>query len=140
MVMTACRSTIPTTADMNRYYQMAEKKAQLQIAHVDDRRDRGEISQEDRDQKVENIRASITTQASDMAWSRHALVDAQKVSMGVPTGDHPVQVAAPGKGGGGGFYRPAGSTGSGYQGAGAFSQQSYQPGSMVESMRPNRSF
>lgn len=140
MVMTACRSTIPTTADMNRYYQEAEKRAQMQIARVDDRLNRGEISQADRDQKVEYIRASITTQASDMAWSRHALVDAQKVSMGVPTGDHPVQVAAPGKGGAGGFYRPAGSTGSGYQGAGAFSSPGSQPGSMIEAMRPSRVF
>ena len=140
MMLAACRSTIPTAADMDRYYQEAEKRAQEQIARLDDKRDRGEISQAERDRKAEEIRASVTARASDLAWSRHALVESQKVAMGIPTGDHPTGVSAPGKGSTGGFYQPAGSTGVGYQGASVFSPLGYQPGSMVEALRPNRGF
>lgn len=125
---------------MDRYDKEAERRAQMQIARLDDKLDKGEISQEEHDKKKEDILTSITAHASDIAWSRHSLEDSQKVSMGIPTGDHPVGVEAPGKGSSGGFYRPAGSTGSGYQGASAFMPQSYQPGSMVEALRPNRGF
>ncbi len=138
MMMAACRSTIPTVADMDRYYQEAERRAQEQIARLDDKRDRGEISQAERDKKVEDIRAATTARASDIAWSRHSLVESQKVAMGIPTGDHPVGVGAPGKGTTGGFYQPAGSTGTGYQGASAFNPQGSLPGSTIEAMRPNR--
>lgn len=138
LMIAACRSTIPTAADMDRYYKEAEKRAQQQIARLDAKRDRGEISQAEHDKKAEDIRAAITTNASDIAWSRHALVESEKVSMGVPTGDHPVSVSAPGKGGGGGFYHPAGSSGTGYQGASAFSALGSQPGAMVEALRPSR--
>lgn len=140
LMLAACRSTIPTAADMDRYHQEAERRAQEQIARLDDKRDRGEISQSERDRKVEDIQASITARASDLAWSRHALVEAEKVSMGIPTGDNPAGVSAPSKGSTGGFYRPAGSSGSGYQGASAFSPQGYQPGSTVNALRPNRGF
>ncbi len=139
MMTAACRSTIPTAADMDRYYNQAEKRAQEQIALLDAKRDNGQISQAEHDRKAEDIRSSIANRANDIAWSRHALVEAEKVSMGVPTGDHPVRVDAPGKGSTGGFYHPAGSTGTGYQGASALSQ-GYQPGSMVEALRPNHGF
>jgi len=120
LMLAACRSTIPTAADMDRYYKEAEKRSQEQIARLDAKRDNGEISQAEHDRKVEDIRASISSRANDLAWSRHALVEAEKVSMGIPTGEYHVDVTAPGRGGvANSLYHPVGSSGAGYQGSGA---------------------
>src|SRR5205085_2894950 len=57
------------------------------------------------------IRGRIPNHATELAWARHQIVEAQKTALGIPTGDHPVQVQVPGIGTGESFYRRAGQNG-----------------------------
>jgi hypothetical protein len=117
LLLASCgTNTMPSAADMDRYYQKAEQIAEEKIALLDEKRRRGEISQEEFDMQAAAARARITNQATELAWARHEIVEAQKRSLGIPTGDHPVQVQVPGAGGqptGESFYRKAGSVSAG---------------------------
>lgn len=111
---TSCQSTIPTAADLDHYYQQATDIANRQIAILDGQLARGEISQSQHDTTAAAIRANIPKQAGDLAWARHELAESQKRALGIPTGDHAVQVNAPGAGGNNSFYQPRGQVGSGF--------------------------
>ena len=117
LLLTSCgTNTMPSAGDMDRYYQKAEQIAEEKIALLDEKRQRGEISQEQFDMQAAAARGRITNQATELAWARHEIVEAQKRSLGIPTGDHPVQVQVPGSGGqptGESFYRKAGSVSAG---------------------------
>ena len=105
---------MPDATDMDRYYAKAEEIAQARIAVLDAQRQRGEITQEDYEMQVAAAKARIQNQATELAWARHEIVEAEKRQIGVPTGDHPVEVQVPGlSGSGDSFYRRAGQTGGG---------------------------
>jgi hypothetical protein len=109
LLLASCgTSTIPTAADMDRYYQQAEQLAQDHIAILDAQRRRGDLTQEQFDSQSSMIRDRIANHAADLAWARHENVEAQLRALGVPTGDHPVKVQVPGTGAGESFYRRAG--------------------------------
>lgn len=101
-------STIPTAADMDRYYQQAELLAQDHIAILEAQKRRGDLSPEQFDSQSSTIRQGIANHANQLAWARHENVEAQLRALGVPTGDHPVKVQVPGSGAGESFYRRAG--------------------------------
>lgn len=135
LVLAACSSSMPTTTDMDRYYLEAEKQAQRDIDRLAESRNRGAISSEEYQRREAAIKESIPRRASMMAWARHELTQSEFRAASIPTPDTPVQVAAPGRGGGGGsFYHQAGQTGgAGYQGAGSGVVRGYQPGSATTS-------
>jgi hypothetical protein len=109
LLLASCStSTLPTAADMDRYYQQAEQLAQDHIAILDAQRRRGTLTQEQFDSQSSMIRGRIANHATDLAWARHENVEAQLRALGVPTGDHLVKVQVPGTGAGESFYRRAG--------------------------------
>jgi hypothetical protein len=111
LLLASCgTNTTPTALDMDRYYRKAEEMAQDRIAILETRRQRGEITQEEFDMQSGAIRAKIANHASELAWARHENIEAQKRALGIPTGDHPVQVQVPGASGES-FYRRAGQSG-----------------------------
>lgn len=131
LALVACGSpTIPTAADMERYYHEAEKIAQRDIDRLAARRDRGEITSAEFERREAAIRDGIPRRASEIAWTRHDLAESERRSMGIPTPGAPMAVQAPGRGGmAGSLYHAAGDIGSTYQGAMAPSTtRSLQPG------------
>lgn len=114
LLLSCSTRTMPTAADMDRYYQKAEQMADSRIALLDGKRLRGEITQEEFETQSAAIRARIPNQATELAWARHENAEAQMRMLGIPTGDHPVQLQVPGQGGQGAgetFYRRAGQSG-----------------------------
>lgn len=125
LAVAGCRTSAPTVADMEKFYKAAEQQAQRDIVRLAQRRDAGEISQDEYVRREAEIRESVARRASQMAWTRHELVESEMRSQGIPTGDRPVPIEAPNQAlGGDTFYRAAGQMGPGYQGIGA-----YQPAS-----------
>jgi hypothetical protein len=134
-------STTPSAAQMDRYYAKAEEMAQDQIEIIDGQLQRGEISQDEYDQRLRSIKNNIPNPAQDMAWARHEIADAQKRQLGIPTGGNPVQVQLPDAGGAGGFYRPYNQQGAdlnsqnyGSAAMGGSMWKGYQPGSVSSSL------
>jgi hypothetical protein len=113
ITLVSCESTEPTAADMDRYHKQVEVQTQSQIAELSARRSRGELSQEQYDDQVAALKADIPRRANEIAWTRHDLVESQKRALGIPTGDHPVQVDPPMQGGQT-FYRQAGQVSQGF--------------------------
>lgn len=115
LLSASCRSTIPTSAEMQRYYAAAEQQAQRDIDHLAELKSRGEISSEEYQRREEAIKDSIPRRASQIAWTRHELTQSEYRSMGIPTPDGPgVQSAAPTRGAvTGSFYRAPGMSGGG---------------------------
>ncbi len=109
LLLVSCGSpTIPTAADMDRYYVKAEELAQNKISALEQKRDRGEMTLLEVATQSTLIRGHIGDQATDLAWARHENIEAQKRALGIPTGDHAVKVQVPGAGAGESFYRRAG--------------------------------
>lgn len=107
-------NTKPSAADMDRFYQHAERMANQQIALLDQQRADGRLTQEQYDVRVAAVKNGIGKQAMELAWARHELADSQKRAMGIPTGDYAQQVAVPSAAGSESFYRPYGQVGSGF--------------------------
>jgi len=103
-LLSSCSTTIPTAKDMDTYYEKATRMAQADIRQLDEEKARGEISQQEYDEKTAQINARIARRATEMAWARHELSESQMRAQGIPTGDQPVRVdasATPGS-----LYRP----------------------------------
>lgn len=139
--LTSCSSTMPTAAQMDRYYAKAEQMAQSQIDIIDGQLKRGEISQDAYNDRLQHIKNNIPRQAQDLAWARHEISDAQKRQLGIPTGGNPVEVPLSDPSAAGGFYRPysqqGGNLNSGNYGSSAMGGsmwRGYQPGSMAGSL------
>ena len=134
LLLSACQSTVPNVDSMDKYYREAEASVQRDVGKLHDQMNSGAITQAEYDSRAEAIRNSVGERASKLAWTRHELVEAQKRSMGIPTGDTPVMLGAPNRGGDS-FYRQAGQGGGqGYSGTGSGMWHGYQPGSMAGSM------
>ena len=119
LLLAACQSTTPTVDSMDKYYREAEASVQRDIGRLHEQMTSGAITKDEYESRAEAVRNSVGVRASKLAWTRHELVEAQKRSMGIPTGDTPVQVQAPGQGGDS-FYRRAGDSGGpAYSGMGA---------------------
>lgn len=109
-LLSACEtSSIPTVADLDRCYQEATRRADVQIADLTKDRNAGRLSQEEYDYRVQQIRNDIPRKANDIAWTRHALAESERRAQGIPTPDAPVQIGNPDPGAmGGSFYKQAG--------------------------------
>lgn len=116
LLLVSCSSTIPGTADIQRYYVAAEEQAQRDIDQLTQRRSLGEISAEEYQRREEAIRNSIPQRASQMAWARHELKQSEMRGMGIPTPDGPGVPMAPPTTGSiqGSFYRAPGGESSSY--------------------------
>jgi hypothetical protein len=112
LLLASCETnTMPTSAQMDRYFQKAQQLADDRIATLEGQRRRGEITEAEYDLKVEQTRAKVADHATELAWARHESLESRKRAQGIPTGDHPQQVQVPGAGGGESFYRRAGEQG-----------------------------
>ena len=116
LLLSSCVSTytMPTAEDMDRYYKKAEELAQKRIETLEGQRERGEITSEEFELQKARTLEKIPDQASQLAWARHESIEAQKRALGIPTGDHPVQIDVPSTGSGESFYRRAGTSGADY--------------------------
>ena len=130
----SCQSTTPTAGDMDRYYKEAQVKADRIVAHLEELRDSGKLTDAQCEEKVRQVRGRVGQYAVEMAWTRHDNAEAVKRSLSIPTGDHPVGVDAPGLGSSDSFYRAAGSEGQGYQGMGSGMWHGYSAGSSVDAL------
>ncbi len=133
LLLASCSSSMPTPADMQRYYEAAEQQTQRDIDRLAVLRSRGEISPEEYQRREAIIKNSIPQRANQMAWVRHELTESELRGMHIPTAGFPEQIDAPGRGSSGtnSFYRQPGQTGSGYQGVGAGRENAYQPESLT---------
>ncbi|TLD72622.1 hypothetical protein FEM03_00665 [Phragmitibacter flavus] len=135
LALVSCQSTIPDTADLDRYEKQATDLAERQIALLDAQLARGEISQAQRDRGADSLRAGIRKKAHDLAWTHHELSESEKRAWGEPTGDAPVAPQAPQLGGvANSFYQPKGEVGSGFGSfqnptTGARNERGYTPSS-----------
>lgn len=135
LALAACSNPLPSAGDMQKFYGEAEKRAQKDIDRLAEKRNRGEISPEDFQQREAQIRESIPKRASEIAWAQHELVESELRTMGIPTGGNPVQLNAPGSNGmGDSFYRAANrsnayqNSGTGYGFSGGTLSQGATPG------------
>lgn len=111
-LLPSCGSpTIPTPADMDRYYAQAESLAADRLASLEKKRRNGDITEGEYAAQLAAERARITDHATELAWARHENMEARLRALGVPTGGNPVQMQVPSPGGGESFYRRAGQPG-----------------------------
>jgi hypothetical protein len=103
----SCSSTIPTVDSLNQYDQQLRARARPQYEELERRRASGALSQEAYLAAKEALDVRIAQQATDLAWSRHALDQSQRKAGGLPTPDQPVNTNVPTAGrGGDSLYRP----------------------------------
>jgi hypothetical protein len=130
-------NTKPTAAELDRYWKKAEERAQQQIAVLDTMKAQGKLSQEQYDLRVLSIQNNIGKNANEIAWTRHELAESQRRALGIPTGDHVVEVSVPQPSGTESFYRPYGQVGSGFGNTSASGSpgggmwRGYTPGTMA---------
>lgn len=134
--LVSCRGPLPNEADLDRAYSQAQNLAKMDIAELDQRRARGEITQEEYVRMKQEINERITARANEIVLTQHALVQSRRQSVGLPTPENPQDISVPqsgtlatgvarksfndsggadGTGGGLGFL-PGGSIGMGQQG------------------------
>ncbi len=93
--LVSCRGPIPNEADLDRAYTQAQNLAKQDIAELDQRRARGEITQEEYVRMKQEINARIAARANEIVLTQHALVQSRRQAVGLPTPENPQDIGVP---------------------------------------------
>lgn len=91
----ACVQRLPSSADMDRYYKIAEVQAQPRIADLERRRAEGKVDEYGYKRERDEIEHYISNRATTLAWTAHDLREKDLEAKGIPTPDHPQQISVP---------------------------------------------
>ena len=93
--LVSCQGPLPNEADLDRAYKQSQALAQQDIADLDQRRARGEISGEQYREMKQQIVDRITARANEMVLTQTSLVQSQRQALGLPTPESPQNIAVP---------------------------------------------
>ncbi len=93
--LVACRGPLPNEADLDRAYKHSQSLAQQDIAELDRRRAKGEISEGQYTVARQGILDKVTARANDVVLTQTALVQSRRQAMGLPTPESPQDISVP---------------------------------------------
>ena len=93
--LVACRGPLPNEADLDRAYKHSQALAQQDIAELDRRRAKGEISESQYTVARQGILDKVTSRANDVVLTQTALVQSRRQAMGLPTPENPQDIGVP---------------------------------------------
>jgi hypothetical protein len=91
----SCVERLPNAHDMDRYYDVARVEAKDRIAELESRRAAGTIDEFGYKREKEAIDRYIEDRAHTLAWTGHHLRETGMSAVGIPTPDHPQEIAVP---------------------------------------------
>lgn len=97
--LSSCRGPLPTEADLERAYKHSQSVAQQDIADLDARRARGEITAAEYVTLKREILDRVTARANDIVLTQTALVQSARQATGLPTPETPQDITVPQAGG-----------------------------------------
>jgi hypothetical protein len=95
LMLAACESTVPTSAQMDALEQKVRAEHQPEYAELASLRTSGRISAEQHAEALQMLDKKVRNKVDTMLWSRHNLAQSELKSLGIPTPDRPVQLEAP---------------------------------------------
>jgi len=93
--LASCTGPIPNERDLDHAYQQSQTMAQQEIAALDLRRARGEISAADFAEEKRILLNDVTARANDMVLTQHSLVESRRKAVGLPTPGDPQSIVVP---------------------------------------------
>ena len=93
--LASCTGPIPSEKDLDHAYQQSQSMAQQEIAALDQRRARGEISAADFVEQKRILLSDVTARANDMVLTQHSLVESRRKAVGLPTPGNPQTIVVP---------------------------------------------
>lgn len=93
--LAACRAPLPSEADLDRAYKHSQTLAQQDIAELDRRRAKGEITEREYTVARQGILDKVTARANDVVLTQTALVQSRRQAMGLPTPENPQDIGVP---------------------------------------------
>ncbi len=94
-LLTSCKSPLPDSDDLTRFYEQAEQLAKHDIHLLDGQLAAGQITQIEYTQRKEAILGNIQRRAVDAAWTQHQMRESERKAMGLPTPDAPQEISVP---------------------------------------------
>jgi hypothetical protein len=88
-------SSIPDARDLETYRASAAVVFKNERAALEQQRAAGSITPEEYQRQLAALELRIDQRATDAAWTRHALAEAERKIMGIPTPDAPQMIAVP---------------------------------------------
>ena len=93
--LSSCVGPVPNEQDLEHAYQRSKVMAQQELADLDARRARGEISAADYAEQKQIILSQVAARANDMVLTEHTLVESQRQALGLPTPANPRTIVVP---------------------------------------------
>ncbi len=93
--LSSCVGPVPNEQDLEHAYQRSKVMAQQELADLDARRARGEISAADYAEQKQIILSQVAARANDMVLTEHTLVESQRQALGLPTPANPQTIVVP---------------------------------------------
>ena len=93
--LASCRSPLPNEADLDHAYKQSQALAQQDLADLDQRRARGEISATQYAEMKQAIMDRITARANELVLTQQSLVQSRRQAVGLPTPEAPQDIAVP---------------------------------------------
>lgn len=93
--LVSCRGPVPNEADLERAYSQSQVLAKQDIAELDQRRARGEITSAEYVEMKQAISDRITARANEIVLTQHALVQSRRQAVGIPTPENPQDISVP---------------------------------------------
>ena len=93
--LVSCRGPVPNEADLDRAYSQSQVLAKQDIAELDQRRARGEITSAEYVEMKQAISDRITARANEIVLTQHALVQSRRQAVGIPTPENPQDISVP---------------------------------------------
>jgi uncharacterized membrane protein len=94
-LLSACSSPVPDANDLTKFEKQAEQLAQHDIEMLDAQRASGEITEYEYNARKQALLANIHDRAIDALWTHHAIDQAERKAMGLPTPDKPQDINVP---------------------------------------------
>lgn len=96
--LAACLQSLPEAADFDKYYARSEQLAKEERAEVERQHANGSLNDFAYRQELARINDNVDKRALEMALTAQTLEKKRRESLGLPTADHPLSLAAPGAG------------------------------------------
>lgn len=93
--LVSCRGPLPNEADLDRAYSQSQSLAKQDIADLDQRRARGEITTAQYQELKQAIMDRVTARANEIVLTNQALVQSRRSAVGLPTPEAPQDITVP---------------------------------------------
>jgi hypothetical protein len=88
-------SSIPDARDLEKYRASAAALFKNERAALEQQRAVGSVTPDEYQRELADLEMRIDRRATEAAWTRHALAEAERKILGIPTPDAPQMIEAP---------------------------------------------